>query len=349
MGDSLSKFGFSFIPQRGALHAHSFPSPSVSSPPSPSVCRKQTSYPLLIPLSTHPALKHLVYFPIYSPWVVDVQDEAITDAELMVSAHDWMLRGRMANVDVEHAGEVVNCRVVESWIVRGTEKGADGSGWSGDYPYVGTWAAGMRVYDDAIWEKIERGEINGVSLLSEYPPIRRKEPGTVVQSPVRAVGITETWGGGDGISNLPAHTHPVDISFDDDGEEEMPWFTGVGGDVGKNTGYEHIHPGRYVTATELCRDKDWQGKKGMVPHAHRIGMDRLTVNYRTMVKTVSWMSGLSVIAISLVQHGANWMPFSVVSKSAGARVGGRHSVSWPSGARSEMLSGFGQMSGRGTQ
>jgi hypothetical protein len=167
--------------------------------------QKRSSVPF-VSVSSHSSDADVVYFPIYSPWVVDTQGEAITDVELMAAAHDWMVWGRSANVDVEHDGVAVNCRVVESWVTRGKS----------EFGPAGTWAGGMRIYDDGLLESIRRGEINGVSLLSEYPPVRRVED-TIVESPVRAVGDTE-FGGGVGMD---LHSHGVDISFDDAGDEDV--------------------------------------------------------------------------------------------------------------------------------
>lgn len=257
----------------------------------------------------------LIYFPIYSPWVVDTQGEGVLDKTLIDCAHDWMIRGRMANVDIEHDGEPVNCRVVESWIVAG-----DKDGRSGDsrFPIVGTWAGAMKIFDPAIVEKVEAGEINGVSLMTEYPPLRTRYP-TVVSNPVRAQGVT-------GLSLEPGvepHSHGVDIGFDET-TWEVPGFTA------ESLG--HWHPYQYATATEMNDVGGGVGDrtagsgtgKNIVPHAHRIDLNKLAVEYATKVQIVTWLTSVSVVAISLVKHGANWMPLVSLKRAMAREV-----ITWP--------------------
>jgi len=230
----------------------------------------------------------LVYFPIYSPWVVDSYDEAIMDKSLEWSAHDWMMRHRTGNVDINHDGEAVNSRVVESLISHPSDT---------RFPIAGTWAGAMKIFDPQIVDAVEAGVINGVSLLSEYPPLRTKMP-TVVKSPVVARGVTE-------ISlepRVPTHSHSIELRFDQQ-SREVPGVT--------VESLAHAHPYKFMDATEMAG-----ATQGLVDHAHRICWDRLEWEYETRLQVVTWMTSLSVIAISLVDHGANGMPIVGMKRRA---------------------------------
>jgi hypothetical protein len=232
--------------------------------------------------------KDLIYFPVYSPFIVDTQGEGIIDKSLMAAAHDWMVRGRMANVDIEHNKIAVNCRVVESFISDKSDT---------RFPIAGTWGAAMKIYDSSIVDAIEAGLINGVSLLTEYPPLRTRYP-TVVSNPVSAVGTTELSLDPD----TPQHSHSLDMKFDGD-TNEIPVMTG------ESLGHRHLVV--YGTATEMADG-----------HAHRIDLNKLAIEYVQKLQLVTWLTDVSVIAISLVEHGANWMP--LISLKRATEV-----VQWP--------------------
>jgi hypothetical protein len=100
---------------------------------------------------------HRVYGIVYAPNSVDAQGDW-TDAETIRQAADrWMYHGRSANVDLEHDFQTVPAFVAESWLVR-----------TGDplFPdeQEGAWAVGIQVQDAALWDAIEAGEVEGLSL-----------------------------------------------------------------------------------------------------------------------------------------------------------------------------------------
>lgn len=100
---------------------------------------------------------HRVYGIVYAPESVDSQGDW-TDAETIRRAADaWMLSGRAMNVDREHDFSSLPAFVAESWLVR-----------SGDplFPSEkeGAWAVGIQVQDAALWDAIEAGEVEGLSL-----------------------------------------------------------------------------------------------------------------------------------------------------------------------------------------
>ncbi|TCS70761.1 putative serine protease XkdF [Sulfuritortus calidifontis] len=103
-----------------------------------------------------PMLKR-VYGIVYAPDSVDAQGDW-TDAETIRRAADvWMQTGRSRNVDAEHDFTPLPAFVAESWLVK-----------SGDPLFPdekpGAWAVGIQIDDAALWDAIEAGEVEGLSL-----------------------------------------------------------------------------------------------------------------------------------------------------------------------------------------
>ena len=103
-----------------------------------------------------PALKR-VYGIVYAPDSVDAHGDW-TDAETIRRAADaWMQSGRSRNVDAEHDFMPLPAFVAESWLIR-----------SGDALFPdekpGAWAVGIQIEDAALWDAIEAGEVEGISL-----------------------------------------------------------------------------------------------------------------------------------------------------------------------------------------
>lgn len=103
-----------------------------------------------------PVLKR-VYGIVYAPDSVDAQGDW-TDAETIRKAADgWMRYGRAPNVDMEHDFQPLPAFVAESWLVK-----------SGDPLFPdetpGAWAVGIQIEDAQLWDAIEAGEVEGLSL-----------------------------------------------------------------------------------------------------------------------------------------------------------------------------------------
>jgi hypothetical protein len=240
--------------------------------------------------------RDLIYFPIYAPWTVDTWNDAILPESLANTAHHWMANGRMQNVDVQHDGIKTDAAIVESFLSIPEDP---------RFPVPGTWAGAMQLYDEGLIAGVEMGIINGVSLEIEadssrqagYAVTRTKLP-TLVQNPVSATGQT----GLPFAQGVEAHTHSLDLSFTSL-TDIIPTYTSE--DVG------HRHGVVLGTATEIADG-----------HTHPIDFFKLAVQYESKLLLVNWMSELSVIAISLVEHGANWMP--IVSMKRAQEV-----CNWP--------------------
>lgn len=103
-----------------------------------------------------PVLKR-VYGIVYAPDSVDAHGDW-TDAETIRKAADaWMQSGRSRNVDAEHDFEPLPAFVAESWLTK-----------AGDPLFpdekTGAWAVGIQIEDAALWDAIEAGEVEGLSL-----------------------------------------------------------------------------------------------------------------------------------------------------------------------------------------
>lgn len=100
---------------------------------------------------------HRLYGIVYAPDAVDTQGDW-TDAETIRKAADlWMQEGRARYVDREHEFEPVAAFVAESWLIR-----AGDPLFPDERP--GAWAVGIQIEDADLWDAIEAGEVEGLSL-----------------------------------------------------------------------------------------------------------------------------------------------------------------------------------------
>ena len=163
---------------------------------------------------------HYVEGVVYSPLQVDTDWDSMTAIDVKRMAHDFLSSGLVDEIDVMHDQSKSGAEVVESFIAR---KGDD-------YP-EGAWILGVRLKDGPLWEKINKGELNGFSVeVNAY-----KVPKLVAVDVVRfATGTTEP--GGD-----PSHTHVYFIEFVEDGKV-------TAGTTTKES--KHIHKISGTTATD---------------------------------------------------------------------------------------------------
>ena len=78
------------------------------------------------------------------------------------AAHLYMKRQNTHNTTLEHEHDVNDCYVIESWL---KESDLDKSMKYGfrDLP-IGTWFVKMKIDNDAVWDKIKKGEQKGFSI-----------------------------------------------------------------------------------------------------------------------------------------------------------------------------------------
>ena len=100
---------------------------------------------------------HYVTGIVYEPLTEDTDGEFMTAEEIRKAAYYYVKN--FEKVDIQHSNNPEkNCSVVESWIAK-----ADFS-LGGQDVKEGTWLMTVEVNDDALWEKIQKGEITGFSM-----------------------------------------------------------------------------------------------------------------------------------------------------------------------------------------
>lgn len=101
------------------------------------------------------AKERLVYSEVYAPLRPDSDGEFMDAEGIRKMAFEFMKTMKLDSVDSYHNNDLVTgCCVVESFIARKDDP---------DF-MEGAWVVGMHVDNDDMWEKIEKGEINGFSL-----------------------------------------------------------------------------------------------------------------------------------------------------------------------------------------
>lgn len=109
------------------------------------------------------ALRRIVYGVVYAPDEVDTDGDTVEAAEIEKAAYDFMREGRTGQIDSDHDGVPGKGFVAESWIVR-----------AGDPLFIaetpGAWAVGIKVTDADTWQRLEKGELRGISMAGLARP-----------------------------------------------------------------------------------------------------------------------------------------------------------------------------------
>lgn len=114
--------------------------------------------------------KRMVYGLVYCPDVVDAHGEYSNAEEIAKAAYDFMKDLRGGNVDVQHDFDPKNAFVAESWLTKGKDV------LFPDAP-EGSWAVGIRVDDETLWESVKKGELKGLSMAGFAQRIKKEEEG----------------------------------------------------------------------------------------------------------------------------------------------------------------------------
>ncbi len=120
------------------------------------------------------ATRHMVYGIVYAPAEADAHGDGMQPEEIERAAYRFLQGRRTQQVDADHDGVGGRGFVAESWIVR-----------SGDplFPeeVPGAWAVGIKVTDGGTWERIEAGDLRGLSMagLAHVTPTAADEAGVL--------------------------------------------------------------------------------------------------------------------------------------------------------------------------
>lgn len=93
---------------------------------------------------------------------VDTYGSCMDSETLKSLAHAYMEQSRA--IDTDHTFQQIGAVPVESWITREA---------TAEYPYVGAWVCGVKVNDDAVWGRVESGELSSFSIavLCSFEPV----------------------------------------------------------------------------------------------------------------------------------------------------------------------------------
>lgn len=166
----------------------------------------------------------IVYAEVLIPSIPDSQGEFIVAEEIRKAAHGFLRnhRGSDFDSDTNHDGSTNECYVVESFIAR-----------KGDPEFIeDAWVVGMQIVGDDMWEKVEKGEINGFSVEA----LVVKSPAVIEWDiPDLITGETEASNG---------HVHTFAVKYDDSGNF-------LGGQTNEVEGHSHQIRNGTITDTTL--------------------------------------------------------------------------------------------------
>lgn len=178
----------------------------------------------------------IVYAEVYIPYRVDTDHETMTKEDVEMAAHDFLAKGRVFKIDVQHDLVESGCHVVESFIAR--------KGWE---PFIeDAWVMGVKCTDE-VWKQIQEGDLNGFSF---YGTTKKSPLKVLVEVTKQLAGVTQK---SDENGPIPPHDHSYIINFNNEG-----------GIVSGKTDivHEHFHAIKHGTATEEEMD-----------HRHRIELE----------------------------------------------------------------------------
>lgn len=178
--------------------------------------------------------ERLVTGQVYAPDIIDAHGHFITAEDLRKAAHDFMRNGLLGNIDVMHDNVLIEASIVESYIAGDDDPTYD----------AGAWVATTYIADDAAWEAVKSGELNGYSFeILSY--LRDEE--VIVTFPTWYYGFTDP-------DPHDKHTHPFMVRMDDDGS--IVWGkTGIGSDGS---------PAHIISKSSIT------DPAGLTKHTHRI-------------------------------------------------------------------------------
>lgn len=112
------------------------------------------------PIVMKNASKRIAYAAVLVPGEADSDGETVTKEKIEQAAHEWMQSYR--NVDLQHT--LNNVAVpVESYVLP-MEMEVDMAGVKTVLP-EGTWVLASRVLDEPTWDRVEKGELTGYSVM----------------------------------------------------------------------------------------------------------------------------------------------------------------------------------------
>lgn len=162
----------------------------------------------------------MIWTEVYTPMVPDSQGDFMTADEIEKTAYNFMRGMRQYNVDTEHNLQKNDTVVIESFIAR-----------PGDPDFnAGSWVVGLHVLDPGVWDKVEKDELNAISM---YGSGSRDD--TIIELEIPDDGIVK----GETYSQ-DGHQHVFFLQFGPDGKV-------VKGETDEVAGHRHVIKGGTIT------------------------------------------------------------------------------------------------------
>lgn len=184
--------------------------------------------------TTRDDYKRIIYSEVYAPMRPDTDNMYMTAEDIEEMAYKFLSDGLTNQVDLQHNNELQDgCAIVESFIAR-----------AGDPTFnEGAWVVGIRILNDAVWDKVLKGEINGFSVEAL---VYFEDTELLVEE-----SLQEVWGH---TTEDNGHSHKFYAKFDEFG-------TLIGGETDIVDGHKHL-----ITTTTVTRlNLDSNGVK----HRHK--------------------------------------------------------------------------------
>ncbi|MFO7446220.1 MAG: XkdF-like putative serine protease domain-containing protein [Ignavibacteriaceae bacterium] len=153
-----------------------FKSADCSNPPVISVLEEEKDYYKTISIAKYDEDQRIVYGIVYSPDEADT-DGDFTSAEVIKQmAYEFMKSRNTNNVDQQHDYTADEGYIAESWLLEKNDPRFPGEP-------EGSWAVGIKVTNNATWQKVKAGEITGLSMagiavVEEVPGFIKNSAGT---------------------------------------------------------------------------------------------------------------------------------------------------------------------------
>lgn len=141
--------------------------------------------------------ERLIYSEVYAPNRPDSDGAFMTADNIKQMAHRFIASGKMGQIDLFHDNNVVEgCVVVESFIAR-----------EGDPTFIeGAWVVGIYIGNDAVWQAILGGTINGLSVEAIT---LEEEVAVTIENAGEITGFTTT---------IHDHKHTFKVLYGEEGE-----------------------------------------------------------------------------------------------------------------------------------
>ena len=122
--------------------------------------------------------RQVAYGVVYAPDQEDSQGDHADAETIRQASYEFMRKQRTDQVDVQHSFDEADAFVAESWIVQ------KGDAWFPDDP--GAWAVAIQVRDPALWARLKKGELTGLSLAGTARKVSDEPQETYTRKSLRA-------------------------------------------------------------------------------------------------------------------------------------------------------------------